>query len=100
MIFNRHHLYEGLKVEYLIIKYSFVLWRNLKERYDFQKFTILPQARYDWLHLSLQDFKLVNYYNYAFKKIISQQKLCGDNITKDQMLEKVFSTFHALNIVM
>jgi len=42
MIFIHHHLHEGLKVEYLTIKDSLVLWQNLKERYDHQKFTILP----------------------------------------------------------
>jgi hypothetical protein len=34
MIFIRHHLHEGLKVKYLTIKDPFVLWQNLKERYD------------------------------------------------------------------
>jgi hypothetical protein len=47
MIFIRHHLHEGLKIEYLTIKDSFVLWQNLKEKYDHQKFNILPQAPYD-----------------------------------------------------
>jgi hypothetical protein len=47
MIFFCYHLYEGLKVEYLTIKYPLVLWQNLKERYDHQRFTILPQACYD-----------------------------------------------------
>jgi hypothetical protein len=50
--------------------------------------------------MKLQDFKSVNEYNYVLFKITSQLKLCGENITKDQMLEKTFSTFHALNIVM
>jgi ferritin len=47
MIFIRHHLHEGLKIEYLTIKDPFVPWQNLKEKYDHQKFTILPQALYD-----------------------------------------------------
>nr|KYP56574.1 hypothetical protein KK1_002817 [Cajanus cajan] len=63
MIFLRHHLHEGLKAEYLTIKDSLVLWNNLKERYDHQKFVILPKARYDWMHLRLQDFKYVSEYN-------------------------------------
>ena len=45
MIFIRHHLHEGLKSEYLIIKDPLIMWQNIKERYDHQKFTILPQAR-------------------------------------------------------
>ncbi|XP_027915596.1 uncharacterized protein LOC114175038 [Vigna unguiculata] len=57
MIFLRRHLHEGLKIEYLTIKDPSVLWKNLKERYDHQKTVILPKARYDWMHLRLQDFK-------------------------------------------
>ncbi|XP_074327892.1 uncharacterized protein LOC141665808 [Apium graveolens] len=37
MIFLRHHLDEGLKTEYLTIKYPSILWKDLKERYDHQK---------------------------------------------------------------
>jgi hypothetical protein len=47
MIFIRHHFHEGLKIEYLTIKDPLVPWQNLKEKYDHQKFTILPQAPYD-----------------------------------------------------
>jgi hypothetical protein len=100
MIFFSHHLIEGLKVEYLTIKYPLVLWQNLKERYDHQRFTILPQAYYDWLHLRLKDFKSVSKYNSILFKITSQLKLCGENIIEDQMSEKTFSTFHASNIVL
>jgi len=56
MIFFCHHLYEGLKVQYLTIKDPLVLWKNFKKRYDHQRFTILPQACYDWLHLRLLAF--------------------------------------------
>jgi len=63
IIFIHYHLHEGLKVEYITIKDPLVLWQNLKERYDHQKFTILPQVHYDWLHLRLQIFKLVSEYN-------------------------------------
>ncbi|XP_073138355.1 uncharacterized protein [Henckelia pumila] len=57
MIFLRHHLHDGLKIEYLTIKDPLDLWNNLKERYSHQKTVILPKARYDWMHLRLQDFK-------------------------------------------
>ena len=32
LIFLRHHLHEGLKNEYLMVKDPFTLWSNLKER--------------------------------------------------------------------
>ena len=71
MIFLRHHLHEGLKAEYLTIKDPLVLWNNLKERYDHQKTVILPKARYDWMHLRLQDYKTVSEYNSAMFRISS-----------------------------
>ncbi|KAL6585657.1 hypothetical protein OROMI_002301 [Orobanche minor] len=76
------------------------LWKDLKERYDHQKTVILPKARYDWLHLRLQDYKSVSEYNSAMFKITSQLKLCGENITDKDMLEKIYSTFHANNILL
>ncbi|KAI5316827.1 hypothetical protein L3X38_036534 [Prunus dulcis] len=50
MIFLRHHLHEGLISEYIGVKDSTILWKNLEERYDHQKSIILPKARYDWMH--------------------------------------------------
>ncbi|XP_019251173.1 PREDICTED: uncharacterized protein LOC109230100 [Nicotiana attenuata] len=57
MIFLRHHLDKGLKIEYLTIKDPVIL-------------------------------------------IISQVKLCGDNITDHDMLEKTFTIFHASNMLL
>ena len=94
LIFLRHHLHEGLKNEYITIKDPFTLWSNLKERYDHQKTVILPKARYDSMHLRLQDFKTVSEYNSAFFKISSQLKLCGEKIIEEDMLEKTFTMFH------
>ncbi|XP_022144017.1 uncharacterized protein LOC111013806 [Momordica charantia] len=100
MIFLRHHLHEGLKMEYLTIKDLLALWQNLKERYDHQKTVILPKARYEWMHLRLQDFKSVSDYNSALFKISSKLKLCGEKITDSDMLEKTYSTFHVSNILL
>ena len=101
LIFLRHHLDESLKNEYLTIKDPLVLWQSLKDRYDHQKTVILPKARYDWLHLQLQDFKSVSEYNSALFHIISQLKLCGEHIMTDEdMLEKTFTTFHASNVLL
>ena len=61
---------------------------------------ILPKARYDWMHLRLQDFKTVSEYNSALFKISSQLKFCGENITEEDMLEKTFTTFHASNVLL
>ncbi|XP_075111902.1 uncharacterized protein LOC142182018 [Nicotiana tabacum] len=68
MIFLCHHLDEGLKVEYLIVKDPLELWTGLKERYDHLKATVLPRARYEWMHLRLQDFKTQQYRERGFEK--------------------------------
>lgn len=100
MIFLRHHLHESLKIQYLTVKDPLVLWNNLKDRYDHLKMVILPKARYDWIHLRLQDFKSVSEYNSAMFNITSQLNLCGENVTDNDMLEKTFSTFHASNLLL
>ena len=100
LIFLRHHLHEDLKIEYLTVKYPLILWTELKKRFDHQKTAILPKARYDWMHLRLQDFKSISKYNSALFEISSQLKLCGDNITEEDMLEKTFTTFHASNVLL
>ncbi|XP_070013542.1 uncharacterized protein [Nicotiana sylvestris] len=99
LIFLRHHIDEGLKIEYLTFKDPLILWNGLKERYDNLKLVTLPQARYDLAHLRLQEFKSVSEYNSAMFIITSKLKLCGDTITDYAMLEKTFTTFHASNMV-
>ncbi|KAK4731096.1 hypothetical protein R3W88_024084 [Solanum pinnatisectum] len=98
MIFLRHHLDEGLKAEYLTVKDPLELWTGLKERYDHLKATVLPRDRYDWIHLRLQNFKTVC--ESVVYKITSQLKLCGKNITDEDMLETTLTTFHASNLVL
>ena len=100
LIFLRHHLHEDLKIEYLTVKDPLILWTELKKRFDHQKTVILPKARYDWMHLRLQDFKSVSEYNSALFKISSQLKLCGENITEEDMLEKTFTMFQASNVLL
>ena len=100
MIFLRHHLHEELKTEYLTVKDPYILWNNLRERYEHQKTVILPRARSQWMHLRLQDFKSVSEYNSALFKISSVLKLCGEKITDEDMLEKTFTTFHASNVLL
>ncbi|XP_062100987.1 uncharacterized protein LOC133806907 [Humulus lupulus] len=100
MIFLRHHLHEGLKSEYLMIKDPLTLWKNLKERYGHQKTVILPNANNEWLHLRLQDFKSVSDYNFAMFNITSKLLLCGEKATNYEMLEKTYTTFHASNVLL
>ena len=100
LIFFQHHLHEDLKNEYFTVKDPLTLWNELKGKYDHHKTVILPKARYDWMHLRLQDFKTVNEYNSALFRISSQLKLCGEKITEENMLKKTFTTFHASNVLL
>lgn len=82
------------------MKDPLVLWNKLKERYEHLKAIILPKARYDWMHLRLQDYKSVTAYNSEVYKITSQLELCGEKVTDADLLEKTFSTFHASNMLL
>ncbi|XP_022869494.1 uncharacterized protein LOC111388903 [Olea europaea var. sylvestris] len=44
LIFLRHHLHDGLKIEYLTEKDPQVLWNKLTERFDHQRFKINVKA--------------------------------------------------------
>ena len=61
---------------------------------------IFPKARYEWLHLSLHDYKSVFEYNSAMFRITSLLLLCGEKVTDEEMLEKIFSTFYASNMLL
>jgi S-adenosylmethionine/arginine decarboxylase-like enzyme len=41
----------------------------------------------------------VSEYNSVMFRITSELKLCGEKITDEDMLEKIFSTFHASNLL-
>ncbi|XP_069151857.1 uncharacterized protein [Solanum lycopersicum] len=86
MIFLRHYLDEGLKIEYLTVKDPLELRTDLKRRYDHLKATVLPRARYEWMHLRFQNFKTL--------------KLCGETIKDEDMLKKTLTTFHASNVIL
>ncbi|KAK4737433.1 hypothetical protein R3W88_001130 [Solanum pinnatisectum] len=100
MIFLCHHLDESLKVEYLTVKDPLELWIGLKGMYDHLKTMVLPRARYEWMHLQFQDYKIVIEYNSVVFRITSQLKLCGEVIKYEDMLEKILTTFHASNMIL
>ncbi|KAK5812063.1 hypothetical protein PVK06_027460 [Gossypium arboreum] len=52
------------------------------------------------MHLRLQDFKTISEYNLEIFKISSHLKLCRENITDEDLLEKTFLTFHATNVLL
>ncbi|KAM1926378.1 hypothetical protein ACFX13_033551 [Malus domestica] len=100
MIFIRRHIHDALQTEYLAEEDPRTLWLALVDRFDHQKDIYLPEARHDWQHIRFQDFKFVNEYNSEICRIRSLLKFCKVELTKSDLLEKTYSTFHATNIVL
>ncbi|XP_074347450.1 uncharacterized protein LOC141686305 [Apium graveolens] len=98
IIFLLHHMHEDLKSKYLEVEDPFILWKNLKDRFDHQKLVYLPAAENDWANLRLQDFKSVRAYSSASFKISSRLIMCGEKVTEKRKIDKTLSTFHPNNI--
>ncbi|XP_068308716.1 uncharacterized protein [Pyrus communis] len=100
IIFIRRHIYDALQTEYLVEEDPQALWVALANRFDHQKDIFLPEARHDWHNLGFQDFKSMNEYKYEVCRIRSLLKFCNKTLTKEDLLEKTYSTFSATNIVL
>lgn len=100
VLFLRCHLGETLKNEFMFEMDPSVLWQSLKDRFDEQKPIILIQARYDWEHLRFQDFDSVAEYDSILRDIVSKLKLCGRDVSEDEMIEKTLFTFHPSQLVL
>ncbi|XP_076928103.1 uncharacterized protein LOC143591900 [Bidens hawaiensis] len=97
-VFLHKHIDEMLQFEYSNCENPYVLWEDLKSRFDHQKELLLLTARDELNNLRFQDFKKVNEYASALFRICSTLQFCGPTVTEEDMLEKTFSTFHASNI--
>ncbi|KAM1278647.1 hypothetical protein ACFX15_030259 [Malus domestica] len=100
VIFIRRHIHDALQTEYLAEEDPRPIWLALVDRFDHQKDIYLPEARHDWQHLRFQDFKSVNEYNFEVCRIRSLLKFCKVELTKSDLLENTYSTFHVTNIVL
>ncbi|XP_074347432.1 uncharacterized protein LOC141686287 [Apium graveolens] len=91
-------MHESLKSRYLEVENPFILWQNLKDKFDHQKLVYLPVAEKDWAKLRLRDFKSVRAYSSALFKISSRLIMCGEKVTEKRKINKTLSTFHPNNI--
>jgi len=82
-----------MKIEYIAEKDPQVLWKKLTERFDHQRTIVLPKARYEWMYIHLQVFKIVSEYNSELFRICSKLTLCGEKIVDEDMLQKNFPPF-------
>ena len=69
------------------------LWRQLHARFHHEKSIFLPQARSDWLSLRVLDFADLNSFNAELHRIVAQLRLCGKEVTEEQLIDKTLSTF-------
>ncbi|XP_076889998.1 uncharacterized protein LOC143540932 [Bidens hawaiensis] len=97
-VFLHKHIHEMLQFEYLNCEDPYILWKDLKCRFDHRREVLIPTARDEWNNLRFQDFKKVNEYTSALFRICLTLQFCGQTITEENMLEKTFSTFHISNI--
>ncbi|KAM1127775.1 hypothetical protein ACFX15_037101 [Malus domestica] len=99
MIFLHRHIYDA-QTKYLTQEDPQAFWIDLVDRFNRQNYIFLPEARHDWQHLQFQDFKSMNKYNSKVCRIRSLLKFCNENLTEEDLLENVYSTFSATNIVL
>ncbi|KAM2472180.1 hypothetical protein FF2_046475 [Malus domestica] len=100
MIFIRRHIHNALQTEYLAEEDPRALWVALNDHFDHQNDIFLPEAKHDWQHLRLQDFKSMNKYNSEVCRIRSLLKFCNKTLTKEDLLENTYLIFSASNIVL
>ncbi|XP_074323052.1 uncharacterized protein LOC141659996 [Apium graveolens] len=91
-------MHEDLKSEYFEVDDPFILWENLKDRFDHQNLFYLSAAENDWPNLRLQYFKNIRAYSSALFKISYRLIMCGEKVTEKRKIDKTLSTFHPNNI--
>ena len=89
----RRHLDSSLRRQYIQVEDPADLWRQLHARFHHEKSIFLPQARSDWLSLRVLDFADLNIFNAELHHIVAQLRLCGEEVTKEQLIDKTLSTF-------
>jgi hypothetical protein len=94
LLLLRTSIHKDLKKEYLLEENPRVMWVSLKERYEQQKEIIFPDARHEWNHLRLQDFKSVADYDHVVHDISTRLRFCEKEPTDAEKIEKTLSTMH------
>jgi hypothetical protein len=61
---------------------------------------ILPKANHDWIHLRLQDYKSIRYYNHVVNKICAKLWFCEKDPSDEDKIEKTLTTMLPSNRVL
>ena len=89
----RRHLDSSLRQQYIQVKDPAELWAALEARFKHEETIFLPQAKSDWIGLRVLDFPNFLTFNAELHRIVAQLKLCGDQITETDLIDKTLSTF-------
>jgi hypothetical protein len=76
------------------------MWQFLKDRFygPRHKHIITSEAQDAWINLHFSDFQNVDEYNSTLHCVASRMKLCGEEITENDMIEKTLSKLHPRNL--
>ena len=70
-----------------------LLFEALELRFHHEKTKFLPQACNDWILLRVLDFLNFLTFNVELYQIKARLRLCGDEITENELINKTLSTF-------
>ena len=93
LLLLRRHLDPALRLQYLEVDDPAELWAQLHARFHHQQTLFLPQARSDWINLRVLDFPDFVSFNSELHRIVAQLRLCGQEVTDAELIEKTLSTF-------
>ena len=82
----RRHLNEDFKSEYNLEMDPLVLWQSLKDHFDGMKAAELHRAKFEWERLYFSNFSSATAYDSALRRIVSQLKLCDQEVTDEESL--------------
>ena len=63
-----------------------VLWQSLKDHFDGMKAAELHRAKFEWERLYFSNFSSATAYDSALRRIVSQLKLCDQEVTDEESL--------------
>ena len=87
-------------MQYLEVNDPADLWAQLNERFNHQQTLFLPQAHTDWINLRVQNFPDFVSFNSELHRIVTVLRLCGQEITDAELIEKTLSTFPLATLVL
>jgi hypothetical protein len=82
-----------LRLQYLEVDDPADLWAQLHARFHHQQTLFLLQARNDWINLRVLDFPDFVSFNFELHRIVAQFRLCGQEVTDAELIEKTILTF-------